>query len=344
MINPRCVVCGHVSRVGAVVCELCDTPFAAAGARDPFGAGTAGEPFASDAEPSGDYGWGARGGALPTDIPAPRFLGVGDVVAPTLQVYRENFVLVGKLVLATTLPLAFLQFVAYALIQSDGWAEGVSGPGVGAFDFTSSVVGGAVYWLLTVLGHAVLAGALAYAIVELQRRGAARAGDCLRWGLTKMFKVIAVSLLSALMVYAFPVFALGLMAALFGPLVFLGFAALLLPWIILVVTISLAVPAVSIENCGVIDSFRRSAGLTSGFKGLLFLTYFLWWVLILVLNFFLVWSFSYGGEFSLAALVVQTLVEGMLSSSMTVLTLYIYLGILNERRQAAAAHAFAQTT
>src|ERR1044071_2919405 len=113
MTNPRCAVCGHVSRVGAAACELCDTRFDAHG---PFGASAAGEPFVSGAESSGDFGGRAREGALPTDIPSPRFLGVGDVVSPTLKVYRKNFVLVGKLVLATTLPLAFLQCVANTLI------------------------------------------------------------------------------------------------------------------------------------------------------------------------------------------------------------------------------------
>ena len=342
MTNPKCTVCGHISRVGADTCELCDTRFdahGAAGAPDPFGAS---EPAGAAGEPFVDYGEGVRAGALPTDIPSPRFLGVGDVVSPTLRVYRKNFVLVGKLVLATTLPLAFLQGLAYALIQSDEWAGVVSGPGALSFALTAGVTGGAVYWLLTVLGHAVLTGALAYAVVELQRRGVARASDCLRWGLAKMFKVIAVALLSALLIYASPVVMLGLMSAVLGPLALLGVVLLILPWIILVVTISLAVPAVTVENRGVIESFRRSAELTSGFKGLLFLTYFVWWVLLFVLSIFLMWSFSYDSDFSLTALVVQTLVEGTLNSSMTVLTLYIFLGILNERRPAAAASAFAQ--
>ena len=334
MNNPKCAVCGHVSRVGAAACELCNTRFDAHG-----GAAAAGEPFV-------DYGEGVAAGALPTDIPSPRFLGVGDVVSPTLHVYRKHFVLVGKLVLATTLPLAFLQWLAYALVQSGDWAAGVRGPGTGGITL---VAGGAVYWLLTVLGNAVLAGALAYAVVELQRRGAARAGDCLRWGLAKMFKVIAVTLLGALLIYGAPAVVLALTgvilgpllfgSAAFGPVFFLVFALMLLPWIVLVLTVSLSVPAATVENRGVIDAFRRSAELTRGFKGLLFLTYFFWWVLIVGLNFVLKWSFSYGEEFSLAGLMVQTLVEGMLNSSTTVLTLYIFLGILNERRQAAAAFA-----
>ncbi|HEX8685491.1 MAG TPA: hypothetical protein VF654_03290, partial [Pyrinomonadaceae bacterium] len=68
---------------------------------------------------------------------------MGDVVSPTLQVYREHFVLVGQLVLATTLPLALLQCVAYLLINTEEWADRVSAPGVGPFAFTAGALGGA---------------------------------------------------------------------------------------------------------------------------------------------------------------------------------------------------------
>lgn len=337
MINPRCAVCGHISRVGADACELCDTRFdshAAAGAANPFS--TSGAPFGATAEPVGT----AREGALPTDIPSPRFLGVGDVAAPTLQVYRKHFVLIGQLVLATTLPLSLLQCVAYLLISSEEWADGVSAPGFGTYLFTAGAVGGAVYWLLTVFGNAVLTGALAYAVVGLQRTGAARVAECLRWGLTKMFKLIGVALLSALIIYVGPGIVLGVLGFALGPVALIGFLLMILPWIALMLTFSLVMPAVAVENQGLVGAFSRSAELTKGFKGLLFVTYFLWWIAICVLSLILNWSFSYE-ESSLAGLVVQTLVGGMLNSSMIVLTIYIFLGILNERRHSFSAAASA---
>ena len=350
MTNPKCAVCGHISRVGAAACEMCDTRFDApgsAGAADPFG--TSQEPFGasaetswSEAEPSATYGEQPRAGALPTDIPSPHFKGVGDVVAPTLQVYRKHFILIGQLVLATTLPLALLQCVAYVLINSEEWADGVRAPGLGAFALTAGAVGGVVYWLLTLLGNAVLTGALACAVVELQRTGAARAVECLRWGLTKMFKLIGVSVLGAVIAYVCPAFALGLMVVLLGPVAFIGLLLMILPWIVLMLTFSLAAPAAAVENRGVFGSFARSAELTKGFKGLLFVTYFLWWIAICVLTLLVTYSFSYGEEGgSLAGLVVQTLVGGMLNSSMTVLTIYIFLGILNEQRHGFGARAYA---
>src|ERR1700754_1209786 len=109
MTNPKCPVCGHVNIAGAAVCAMCDTRF---GER----AGDAGEGASASGAYSGGFdaagegfnafGEQVRHGALPTDIPSPQFKGVGDVLSPTLKVYRTNFLLVGLLVLVTTLPPA----------------------------------------------------------------------------------------------------------------------------------------------------------------------------------------------------------------------------------------------
>ncbi|HEX8281874.1 MAG TPA: zinc finger Ran-binding domain-containing protein [Pyrinomonadaceae bacterium] len=370
MNNHWCTVCGHVNRVGAVACEMCDTRLdapAGAGDADPsretFGenAGeTYGENFreTSGASSGSGYagygaageGYGAAGGArrdgsLPTDIPSPQFKGAGDVISPTLEVYRKHFPLVGLLVVVTTLPLVFLQYTLYAAINS---SELESGDGSGG---VSVVAGGGfmgstiLYWLLTMLGYAVLSGALAYAVVQIQRTGAARAGESLVWGLRKMAKVVAVTLISYLLIYGLPALLLGVAAAALGPVVLIVFLLMLLPWIVLVLTFSMAVPAAAIENRGVIESMTRSAELTKGHKGLIFLTYFLWWVVIILLNLVTTWSFYFSGdggvpEHSLVQLLVQMLVGGILNSSMFVLTVYIFLGLLNEHRQGFSTNAF----
>ena len=298
MTNPRCAVCGHINRVGAAVCEMCDTHIGEpARARDGDPSHAAGESSASysdtysgastegfDASSAGfePHGGEPRPGALPTEIPSPQFKGVGDVVSPTLEIYRKHFLLIGLFVVATTLPAALLQYAATRAFEGTS-ADGVGfDPDAGLF---ALVTGGGVtllYWVLSVLGSVLLAGALAYAVVEIQRTGAARAGDCLRWGLRKMLKVFVVTLVTTLLVYTPGVLG-GLMAAILGPLVLILFLLLLLPWIILILTVSLAVPAAAVENRGVIDALKRSAELTKGFKGLIFLTYFLWRVVIVIL-------------------------------------------------------------
>lgn len=334
MTNPKCAVCGQINRVGADACEMCDTRLG-----DP---GAAGGDFDDYAEGSRDDDGAPRAGALPTDIPSPHFQGMGDVVWPTLELYRKDFPLVGLLALAVALPQVLLQYGLYSLTYVADVTDAGIGAGAGSLMLSGGFGGLLLYWGLTVLGNALLWGALAYAVVELQRTGAARFGECLRRGLSMLPKVVAVILLNGLIIYAVPAILLILTGSLFPSLTLPALPALLVPWIVVSLMFSLAAPVAAVENRGVVESFRRSAELTKGFKGLLFLTYFLWWVLTFVPDAVLKVSFAYGGGGSvLAALTAQAVISQMLSSSAMVLTLYIFLGILKERRHGFGARAFA---
>lgn len=333
MNNTKCPVCGHVNIAGATVCEMCDTRFGERAHDTGEGASASGAysgGFNADAGVGFNaFGERVRHGALPTDIPSPQFKGVGDVLSPTLKVYRTSFLLVGLLVLLTTLPPALFQYAAASAFRA--------GPEVGPFGFAAGGLAAVLSWVLSLIGNTLLAGALACAVVEIQRKGAATAGECLRWGVGKMLNVFAATLVSSLLVYA-PFVVLGVLAAVLGPAVLILGLLALLPWVILMLTFSLSVPAAAIENRGPIDALKRSAELTKGFKGLLFLTYFLWRIVILVVTLIVGWSFASGGGGmeSIVGTVVYTLVIGMLESSMSVLTIYIFLGILTERRQGFA--------
>lgn len=357
MTNPRCSACGHVNRVGTAACEMCDARLDGRGGAhaDADSAGAGGETYGGAAGAAyagfgvGDAGAAfpgeeRRDGSLPTDIPSPQFKGAGDVISPTLEVYRKHFLLVGLLVLVTTLPLVLLQYSLTAAIYSGGY-EGEGGGTIGAAAVGAGIGGTLLYWMLAALGNALLSGALAYAVVQVQRTGGASAGGSLVWGLTKLPKVVAVTLVSYLLIYGAPALVVGILAAVLGPIAFLIFLLLVLPWVVMVLTFSMAVPAAAVENRGVFESFSRSVELTRGHKGLIFLTYFLWWVVIILLNVVTTWSFYYGGgesgpEVSFLPMTVQALVSGMLSSSMFVLTVYIFLGILNENRQSFAANPY----
>src|SRR5215204_4654645 len=343
MTNPKCAACGHVNRLGAAVCEMCDTHLGDAarpGAADPFR--TTGE--SSDAFAGGFHSDGEepRAGALPTDIPSPQFIVVGDVIRPTLEVYRKHFLLIGLLVLVTTLPQAILQYGAYNVFGGATFEGGGGGPGLGGVAFGFGGLGTLLYWLLVLLGNALLSGALAYAVVEIQRTGAARVGESLRWGLAKILKVAAVTLITHLLIYGLPAVVAVTLASILGPVVLIGFLLMLLPWVIMMLTFSLAVPAAAVENRGVIESLKRSAELTKGYKGLIFLTYFLWWLVTMILKVIVTWSFYYGGRgaTSLPSFLVQTVIGGMLNASMFVLTVYIFFGILNGSRQGFGTRTF----
>jgi hypothetical protein len=322
MNNPVCAVCGHVSRVGAAACEMCDarpdTNGWACGDDQP---GAPHEPYAPTGEPS----WTAPdtsepGGARPPagDIPSPPFKGAGDVISPMLAVYRKHFTLVGLLVLVTTVPEALLHYGVMELAGTEAVAETGSGFGV----FAVGAAGGLLYWLLSVVGAALLSGSLVYAVVDLQRTGAASARECLARGLKALPKVFIVTLLS-------------------GVIALVGYVMLIVPGVIVSLMLAVSVPVAVVEGLGPIDSLKRSKELTDGYKGLIFATYFLWGLLAAVLAWIVQWSFISAGMFEqLPSLILQTAVLGMVNSTVHVLTVYIYLGLLRERRSAFQTHTF----
>lgn len=306
MSNPRCVVCGQINRVGGEVCSACDSRLDAATA---VAAST--ETFYATG------GEDRREGALPTDIPSPHFQGVGDVVSPTLDVYKKNILLVSLLVLATTLPLAALQLGAFSLADALGkrYADEMIASGRGTPVLMISFMGGLLSYVLMIMMNAFLSGALVYAIIELQRTGTAKAGDCLRWGLRKLPKVFAVSLLYAIITVV-------------------GYFLLIVPGVIFSLMFAMAVPVAAAENLGTIDCFKRSQHLTDGYKGLIFLTFFAWGILVSIIGIVIGGSFLLGGaqESSVVPWLLQTLIQEMLNSTTIVLTIFIFLGLLNEAR------------
>ncbi|MBV9924459.1 MAG: hypothetical protein JOZ96_05405 [Acidobacteria bacterium] len=329
MSNPVCAACGHVNRAGADACEMCDArlySFNGAAAEDP----SHGRPFGTEGAPSSSWsesGPDAPGGdwSPADDIPSPPFKSAGDVISPMLAVYRKHFTLVGLLVLVTMVPEALIQFGVTAFRQSqaaallDGTGGGGGGgalvvPGTGFL--TLMVVSGVILWLLAIACGALLSASLVYAVVDLQRAGRSSAGACLRRGLKVLWKVYLVTLVSSI-------------------LTGVGFMLLVVPGVILSLMFAVCVPALVIEGLGPIEALERSNRLTKGYKGLIFVTFFLWGVLVFVLNALISWSFSHGASSPLEMLPVQLLqsaVLGMINSTLSVLAVYIYLGLLRERR------------
>lgn len=329
MNNPVCAFCGHVNRADAITCEACDARLDAPGwasnsepfddASQPFDA--TGEPFDSTGEPS----WTASDTSEPddawspaADIPSPLFKGAGDVISPMLAVYRKHFTLVGILVLVATVPEALLQ---YGVI--DFTTAGITmGDGTGGGHLVGRGMVNVLLWLLTMAGGALLSGSLVYAVVDLQRTGRASAGECLSRGLKVLPKVFLVTLLYSLVMS-------------------IGYILLIVPGIIFSLMYAVCVPVAIIEGRGPMDALNRSKALTSGYKGLLFITYFLWGLLVFVLNIVVTMSFTNSGRFDLLpTLLLQTAVLGMLNSSLHVLTVYIYLGLLRERQSGFQTGAF----
>lgn len=301
MNGPRCHYCHHYNHAAAEFCEACESPLIngpAAGEHAP----AAGRPSAQS--------------TAADSVPSPPFKRAGDVVSPMLAVYRKHFTLVGILVLAVTMPEALLR---YFVVDFTGAGAMLTGVGM---SFTS--VQGWLLWLLALAGSALLSSALVYAVIDLQCKGSAAAGQCLARGLKVLPKVYPVTVLYAIIVTA-------------------GSMLLLVPGVILSLMFVVCVPVAVIEGRGPIDALTRSYELTKGFKGLLFMASFLWGLFILVLNWLVIRSFMRGANLDLLpSLLLQTAVLGMLNSSAHVLNVYVYLGLLRERRTRFQADAFAQ--
>jgi hypothetical protein len=291
MSDYRCAACGHINSPGARLCDMCEARL----------------DDSTGAEPSYTYGEDSAA----ADIPTQPFKGVGDVISPTLAIYRKNFLLVVALVVVSTVPAVLLQYgLLLAMSPSDDGSAGLLVP---SDAFTFAMTGSVLVGLLTLAGSALLSGALTYAVFDLERAGAASVGESLRRGLRALPKLFLIDVM-----YVF--------------VIAVGYILLIVPGVIFGLMFALVIPVALAEGLGPIESFKRSMELTSGYKGFIFLTFFLWGIAVAVINLIISGSFSYGGhQNAFVVVLAQALVSGILTSSSAVLTVYIFLGILHER-------------
>jgi hypothetical protein len=303
MDDKRCRVCGHINSPDAHLCDVCESSLGG-----PESA-AAGEQSYTYGEGANTYGAGAD--APPAFVPSTRFEGVGNVFGPTLEVYRKNFLLIVILVVVATVPQVILRYgLMQVLTSTQGDARYAAMPG------------SLLVWLVSVVGGAMLSGSLAYAILDLQLAGSASARESLLRGLKVLPRVALINLLYALVVG-------------------IGYLLLIVPGVIWSLKYALVIPIAVAEKRGVTESFDRSSQLTNGYKGLIFLTYFLWVIAIAVIGFIVGGSFGYAGRQSpFMVALAQALVIGVLNSSTAVLTVFIYLGLLHERRHGFYTRTF----
>lgn len=238
--------------------------------------------------------------SLQTDLDVPSFQNTGDVVGAVLRLYRDNFLSLVKIVAVQSIPLIVALYVLLNLAEGPSTAEGT---------LTTVIVE-----LTTRAGGLLMSGALIYAVVEFLRTGAfPPLADSYRWGFMRWGRVLLCSFLYAI-------------------IVILGTLALIVPGIIFSVMFALVVPVVVCENTSVRRSFDRSSDLTRNYRWQIFFTYFVFSLIIIVIS--LVTTAGLGGgataELSLPFALAQGLITQLLESSSTVLTLFIYLGILRD--------------
>ena len=169
-----------------------------------------------------------------------RAFSVGSVLARTFPIWARNIIPFSILSVIVYVPLGIFLFAA--------------APSDGDTDSILAYVG--AYVLLLLVLQQVVAGALIYGVFQQLRGERAGFADCLRVGFARLLPVVAVGVLAAL-------------------LALLGLFLLIIPGIILACMYWVAVPVAVVEKPGVIASLKRSAQLTSGEKGSVFVILFL---------------------------------------------------------------------
>jgi hypothetical protein len=189
-------------------------------------------------------GGGTRGGFAPK--------GIGDVLSTAFDLFKRNAAQLLMIAAVVVVPLTLIQAVLTEVLIDDV-VEGISvneatGEVVvtgGGTSFGQAIIGSVLLGLISAAIWMLLTGALT--------RGAAGAltgrpidvSDSYRAALSRLGGLIVLSLLIALIVG-------------------IGFVFLIIPGLILLVFLSMAVPAFIIERRGVTDSMSRSWNLVSG--------------------------------------------------------------------------------
>jgi hypothetical protein len=158
----------------------------------------------------------------------PQEFRVGKVISTTFSVYSRHIATFSIVAAIIWLPLVAVMSFAAGATKPD------QAVGVVAI---AAIVG----FILQPISTAVI---LHGAFQDMRGRGV-RIGDSIRWGISRFFPLLGLSILAAL----------GIMA---------GMVALIIPGLILMVMWFVAVPACVVEKTGPVESLSRSSELTKG--------------------------------------------------------------------------------
>ena len=289
MINVQCEQCWFINRAADEVCQKC-------------GAELKG-PVPSFARPTVE-GWprpinvesSEAGHEEFETMPAiGTFSGIGDVLSPTFQLFKNNFWLITKIVLVLVAPVEIFQTLSIGAKPSD-WQS------------LTAIV------LLGLLAKALVAPSLIYALGTVMRTGVAPSlNESYRWGLSRMGKLIP----AVLMVWV---------------LVGLGMICLIIPGLILSVAFALVYPIATLENLGPVEILKRSFQLTKGYRWNIFWASVVLGLLVLLLNIPAIVVGAVFGATGIAFWPVQAVLamfNDILGEATTVLSLVIYLSLVN---------------
>jgi hypothetical protein len=288
MTHVQCEQCGLINRLAVENCERCGAELKDTAPRPGTATGVS-SPRATDVETAAPAREGIQFG--PAIGP---FDGIGTVLGPTIALFKDNIWMITKIVVVIFAPFEIFRALSFGPAPND-W---------------QSILGLA---LLGAFCKALAAPSLIFALMTVMRTGVAPSlSDTYRWGVSKIVKIVVVTLLSTLV--------LGV-----------GYALLIVPGIILTLAFELVYPLATLEKLGPVEILKRSYALTLGYKGNIFVVRLVFGLLLglagipagaliaaLIANGVTFWP--------LQALLMLT--TDILNESTTVLSLVIYISIL----------------
>jgi hypothetical protein len=226
------------------------------------------------------------------------FTGVGSALNSTFSIFKDNFWLISKIVLALFVPLEVFKALTFTE-QPNNW----------------QAMAGAI--LMSLFCGVLVTPSVIYALVTKMRTGVApKLGDVYLFGLSKIVKAILASIMV-------------------GFLVGLGFICLIIPGIILAVVFQLTYPILTLENLSASEAMSRSSRLTKGYRLNIFLTLLVTILVVAVVNIpvSIFGGILTAGGIPVVGTAVAALISDLLSEVTNVLALVLYIGILKDKRQ-----------
>jgi len=192
----------------------------------------------------------------------------GDILNATFVFIKQNFKPLGKTLLIYASPFIIMTSIVYAFFNVSMYS-GILGSGMNIFNMIGQMSGyGFLYILLAATSHTIFTG-LIYGYVKLYNEKG--------FGNFEHIDVWKFALK-----YFFPIFGTEII---FGLVVAVGFIMLVIPGIYLIVSLSLLLIILLIEEKGFSDAFSRSFLLTHKRWWWTFLLLLVTYIIIMVINY-----------------------------------------------------------
>jgi len=259
----------------------------------------------------------------------PPFNDVGAALNQTLSIYKNNFLLIAKLVLFAAIPFALGQAALIYRLNTG--------------DPSGMAVMGLNYIIFAIVRWSLIPPTVIYAVLKVLRTGTAPGiGESYRWGASRWVRVSLSLLLASLASFglialAFIPLGIGFAvhsAAMMG-LTLLLFFVLFIPCIIISLGFSLVTPVAAIEHKWPLDALSQSWQMTKGMRGRIFGIMFVLGLLAAFVGGGLGLIGALGGMLisPLLGNAISQVISEVFGQVMTVAALVIYLGLLSPTEQ-----------